>query len=88
MGQRRSADKRQCEGPQLAASHPTLEGLAPPRQGGAREPADLCDVYHLQRAGGNLTEMILANLGPIEPPLEPGAAEALDMPLSLLTEGS
>ena len=40
MGQRRSADKRQCEGPQLAASHPTLEGPAPPRQAGAREPAD------------------------------------------------
>ena len=40
MGQRRSADKRQCEGPQLAASHPTLEGPAPPRQAEAREPAD------------------------------------------------
>jgi hydroxypyruvate isomerase len=26
----------------------------------------LCDVYHLQRVGGNLTETILANLGRIE----------------------
>lgn len=26
----------------------------------------LCDVYHLQRTGGNLTETILANLGRIE----------------------
>ena len=39
---------------------------APPRRGGARDLRILCDVYHLQRAGENLTETILANLGRIE----------------------
>jgi hydroxypyruvate isomerase len=46
--------------PTMAAAMPLLNEV------GHENLRILCDVYHLQRAGGNLTETILANLDRIE----------------------